>query len=224
MRPHDLRRAVNAVVVFSGTVLLAASPFPGGCGSDVKQSKTYVDQSCDTMVNGQAPPGCGPSVGQECDTIVNGRPPPGCTERTGQTSPNCPDPGYPFDCGGGFCCPSGFPSCCGDSKWCGTTAAACEAVDDPGADGPSDSSGSGSNPSGGSSGPTGCGFDCAATGESSSQFREGCCVPSTGCVNSCGDGCGYGWYEAKGQLFGPCPGADGACLQNAAQNALKYCQ
>jgi hypothetical protein len=59
-------------------------------------------------------------------------------------------------------------------------------------------------------------------------LRLGCCsfsaCPSGGQFGSCADGCGNGWYESVGQLFGPCPAGDQACLQVQAPGALAACK
>ena len=222
-RSHLLRGSV----VFSFLLLGAESPFPGGCGSNVSSSST-VTENCDTIVNGNPPAGCGSTVNEACDTIVNGKLPQGCADAPGQASPLCPS-GYPLGCGNSKCCETAFPICCANSNWCGTTADACkQQVDNPG--GPpgwnSDGGSSGGGNGGGGGGCTAA-WDCSAIG-TTATLRTGCCALTPGCSNggsygNCSDGCGNGWYEFGGQVYGPCSAGDSSCLQQAAMAVVNAC-
>lgn len=87
---------------------------------------------------------------------------------------------------------------------------------------------------GGGSSNVGCGppsfGGCSALGSGITNARlgNGCCSYSTcergGDLGSCTDGCGAGWYEAQGRIFGPCETATGTCIQNAATAAVNACK
>lgn len=231
----------------AGSLVVVLSMTWGGCPASTEPSAeyTYVDMSCDfvdaSVPNDCIPPGDPPGANTACGTAPGQCPcssTPGylfcgdCPSASPETacrycptdsvcaadfcgdvvcvSPDqstqvavCPDDA-PIDCGGS-CCPYDFPTCCANKAYCGEDFDACADVDGS------------SSPD-----PGGCTFDCAAAGLTVAGLREGCCSDS-GCLAACADTCGYSWYEANGQLFGPCSSDDQACMQTAAQAAVTAC-
>ena len=108
-RLYSRARALGTIVV--ALLLQASSPYPGGCGSDVRRSYAYVAPHCDA--DGVSPAGC---VVTEATRSEDGR---------GSASPACPSSAT-LDCGTGFCCPEAHAYCCRNQTWCGLNADACE--------------------------------------------------------------------------------------------------
>ena len=65
---------------------------------------------------------------------------------------------------------------------------------------------------------------CARQG----ALRPGCCSvihcpgqsDAAHAYSSCGDGCGYAWYEAGSKIYGPCLPSDSSCMNQAAMSVL----
>lgn len=136
-----------------------------------------------------------------------------CTVREEDKAPkpegnHCPED-YPVACGTKSCCPSSHAVCCRNTAYCGSSSSACDDVDFT------------SGSSGGGGGGGGCSWTCPA-GLRQASLRTGCC--SGTCPASCADACGNAWYEARGQLFGPCSAQNTGCMQNAAQGAVNACR
>lgn len=238
--PPRRAHAASALGLALATFVLAgAAPTPGGCGSSVTESRdyTWVDQSCDTIVNGVPAcvddTDCGDGEGQcpcmhetgsrycgKClsDTVLPCKycqPQYECPANpcSGEciTPPGLCPAGWPIDCRNGVCCPSDYPSCCADKTWCGKDALGCPTKSPDDEPDPGEF-GCGAPPGGCSS--MGYGFHAASLG-------DGCCT-SAGCLDSCADDCGTSWYEVNGQSFGPCDISDSSyqsCINDAAEAA-----
>jgi hypothetical protein len=112
MRSKLLTRAALPFTLLLGVLLQASSPYPGGCGSDVRRSHKYVRPPC--QADGVTPPGCE----HPAEPTEGGR---------GTHASVCPEKA-PLDCGTGVCCPESFPYCCGNASWCGLNMAACDTL------------------------------------------------------------------------------------------------
>ena len=222
--PSRRRRALGAFATMALLLLVASSPFPGGCGSKVTPA---------SMASGMSP-------NTSC-SVVNAMVDPSCQDQMGETSSSCPS-NAPLGCDTGQCCPAGFPICCANSAWCGATTDACQSeVDEPG-DPPEQhgNAGTGGEAATGDSGcaaaiateqafngncgglfPSDQGIPCGT--DTSNQTC--CCQSNYACASASCGGCGYCYVPTSrfGQLCGTganeipnyCP-TDYTCIQNTA--------
>jgi hypothetical protein len=152
--------------------------------------------------------------------------PSGTTCSADACNPSCTPPPSGMtctvDCNNGRCCYDAFPVCCGNPNYCGTDETACASA--------------GTLPAssqGGSSGGGSCGIPSGGcpSGYRNSTLTSGCCsdeevgpCSAGGSYATCTDGCGNGWYEYQGRIYGPCAGGDQGCLQQAAQRVVAACE
>lgn len=127
---------------------------------------------------------------------------------------HCPET-HPVTCGSSSCCPTSHSMCCANKAYCGTSVEACLDVDQLGNAGSS----------GGGGGGGACTLTTCPAGLKRASLRtSGCCSTAGSCVQSCADGCGQSWYEARGRLFGPCATGNTSCMQSIAQSAVNACR
>ncbi|HEX2880343.1 MAG TPA: hypothetical protein VHO25_12500 [Polyangiaceae bacterium] len=193
-----------------GPVNANAGTVSGGCDGD--NPPVGGNQTCGTQ-SGQCPCAlddyafCGhcptaPS-GEECTYCPDGYRCSGdpCNPTCLQPSNRCD-----VDCGNGYCCPSQYPVCCGDTRYCGTSTQACGS---PGLQPPA--------PGGG-----GNSFSCSRSDPQvdcgTSQTCDRCAVLACGGP----DGSGCMFYVGGTQTFYPRSTSTADGLE-AAERALTYC-